>query len=156
MLVTRYELKGVQLFLFSLLGFTPCKACQLLRCMELKEKEEKYQKDIGKLFRKSQKEKVSINFTLKATRQRKAFCRQKIPEITSSGRSLMYTRKSVGSTMEPWGTLAKSSHPEPLKAVYCWVKIKWCQIPDLEFHKFWICEEDQHVTPCWKPWILKS
>ena len=42
----------------------------------------------------------------------------------------MYTRKSVGPRMEPWGTppltgfLANTSHPDPLKPVYYWEKKK--------------------------------
>ena len=53
----------------------------------------------------------------------------------------MYSRKSVGVRMDPWGTpelldiLVKISHPEPPKATYYWEKKKNGQILDLKFHK---------------------
>ena len=46
----------------------------------------------------------------------------------------MYSRKSAGPRMEPWGTpasLVKTSLPEPLEAVYYWGKKKKGQISDL-------------------------
>ena len=46
----------------------------------VKRKRRKVSKGHRKLFRKSQKEKVYIKFTLKAARQRKAFYRQRIAE----------------------------------------------------------------------------
>ena len=42
----------------------------------------------------------------------------------------MYSRKSGGSRIDPWRTvaltqvLANTSHPQPLKAVYYWGKTK--------------------------------
>ena len=33
-----------------------------------------------------------------------------ISQITSSGRALMYSRKSVGQRMKPWGTLALTQY----------------------------------------------
>ena len=68
---------------FFKLSFTPCKAEQPLRGMELQEKEEKDENHRGKLYRKNPRKKVSINSRLKAIYiigQRKAFCGQRIPE----------------------------------------------------------------------------
>ena len=62
----------------------------------------------------------------------------------------MYSRKSVGPRMEPWGTPALTGyccedfHSKPLEAVHHWEKKKWGQISDLKFHKTWVCEKDQH------------
>ena len=42
----------------------------------------------------------------------------------------MYSRKSVGTRMEPWGTPALTGyscedfHPEPLEAIYYWERKK--------------------------------
>ena len=52
-------------YYYSELGFTLCKAEQPLQGMELQEKEErKNEADIGKLFRKNSKKKVSIKSRL--------------------------------------------------------------------------------------------
>ena len=52
-------------YYYSQLGFTLCKAEQPLQGMELQENEErKNEADIGKLFRKSSKKKVSIKSRL--------------------------------------------------------------------------------------------
>ena len=60
------------------MSFTPCKAEQPLRGMELKENEEKDENHRRKLYRKNPRKKVSVNSKLKAIYiigQRKALCR---------------------------------------------------------------------------------
>ena len=63
--------------------------------------------------------------------------------MTSSGRSLMYSRKSVGARMESWGTF----HPEPLEAVYYKEKKKLGQISDLKFHRLRFMKKTNMPNP---------
>ena len=73
-----------KIFLFSKLGFTPCKAEQPLRGMELQEKEAQKDYSIQEIWlERTYSLKMSVNSRLKATKikgQRKAFYRQRIPE----------------------------------------------------------------------------
>ena len=46
-------------------------------------------------------------------------------------------------------------HPELFKDGYFLETRKEEQIANLEFHKACICEEDQHVKPCLKPYICQ-
>ena len=71
----------------------------------------------------------------------------------------MYSKKSVGTRMEPWRTPAltgysltgyKTCHPEPLEAFYHSEK-KQGQTSDQKFHKTYVCKEDRHAKPCQKP-----
>ena len=66
------------------MGFTPCKAEQSLRGMELQEKEvPKRLQHTGNLFRKNLQKKMSVNSRRKVTKiigQRKAFYSHRIPE----------------------------------------------------------------------------
>ena len=70
---------------FFLLAFTPSKAEQPPRGIELQEKEaQKRLQHTGNLFRKNLQSR-DVNSRLKATQiigQRKAFCRQTIPEFS--------------------------------------------------------------------------
>ena len=60
-------------------------------------------------------------------------------QVTSSGRSLIYSRNKVGPKMDSWGTPASTgcscedSHFEPLEVAYYWKKKKkpnnWPEIP---------------------------
>ena len=74
------------------MGFTPCKAEQPLRGMELQEKKaQKRLQYTENLFRKNLQLKMSVNSGLKATKiigQRKAFYRQKIPEFSRARKEI--------------------------------------------------------------------
>ena len=71
---------------------------------------------------------------------------------------MAYLKKYIyRPTMESWrtpvltGCSCKTSHPEPLEAIYYWEKIKQGQILDQTFDKTYVCEEDQHAKPCQMP-----
>ena len=71
------------------MGFTPCKSEQPLLGAEIQEKEEE---NHGKDKRESPPKNASIDSRLKAiqiTGQRKAFCRQRIPELSCARNKLL-------------------------------------------------------------------
>ena len=85
-----------------------------------------------------------------------------ILQITSSGRSLMYSRKIVGPKMEPWRTSALTGYScedFQFRTTRIHLLLRKDEIrPNicLKLHKTYVCEKDQHVKPCWKPWIYQA
>ena len=71
-------------------------------------------------------------------------------EITLSGRSLMYSRKSVGPKIDPWGTPALTGYScEDYPSRITWI----CLLLEKEkirpnnwpaFHGTYVCEEHEH------------
>ena len=76
-----------------------------------------------------------------------------ILQIISSGRLLMYRKKSAGPIMESWGTPAITGYsckdfPSRTPRIHLLMrKIKSGQISNLKSHKSWVCEEDKHGKP---------
>ena len=73
--------------------------------------------------------------------------------------SLVYSRKSVGPRMDPWGTpalIGYSSEDFPSRTTLRHLLLRkdeirpniWPDIPQ-------VCEEDLLAEPCWKPWIYQ-
>ena len=85
-----------------------------------------------------------------------------ILQITSSGRSLMYSRKIVGPKMEPWRTSALTGYScedFQFRTTRIHLLLRKDEIrPNicLKLHKAYVCEKDQHVKPCWKSWIYQA
>ena len=83
-----------------------------------------------------------------------------IPQITSSGKSSIYSRKRAGP-MEAWWTPALtrySCEDFPSRTTQSHLLLWKEEIrPNIwpEISKTSICEEDQHAKPCQKPWVIK-
>ena len=83
-----------------------------------------------------------------------------IPQITSSGKSSIYSRQRV-RPMEAWWTPALirySCEDFPSRTTQSHL-LQWKEEirPNIwpEISKTSICEEDQHAKPCQKPWVIQ-
>ena len=81
--------------------------------------------------------------------------------VTLSETLSMYSTKTLGPRMEPWETPVLTRYSckvfpsRTTRSSLLMSNDKLGQIPDLKFHKTWVCVEDQQAKPSRKPWIYQ-
>ena len=81
--------------------------------------------------------------------------------VTLSETLSMYSTKTLGPRMEPWETSVLTRYSckvflsRTTRSSLLMSNDKLGQIPDLKFHKTWVCVEDQQAKPSRKPWIYQ-
>ena len=84
-----------------------------------------------------------------------------ILQIKSSERSLMYSRQSLHPRMELWEKpvltrfSSKFFPSRTTQSPLLTSNDKKGHTTEIKFHRSWVCVEDQHAKPCWKPWTYQ-